>query len=90
MALFVALRVLSLSYLLGAITGQDIEVIFEGQGPDYKIDLAGVEWFRSGAVGIRHEGQLWSSENTEKYMLKVTSGSMEDGEDSIGGFVKQK
>ena len=65
----------------------DVKVTFDGgDSPDFKVYLSGVEWLRSGAVGIRDSGQLWSTDHKDKYLLKVVSDSTTSGTDVLGEY----
>lgn len=77
--------------LLCVTTGeQDFSVKFDSEYPDFKVYVGAKEFLRSGILRIRHGGQWWSSESVDKYSLKLSDNSDEDGADSIGVFLKQK
>lgn len=84
------LQVLAFFCICSAVVAeQTIEVVFEvDQDPSFKIYIAGKEWFRSGALRIRHSGQWWSSGDADKYSLKAGEYSQEEGSDAIGRFNK--
>ena len=80
----------ALSSLLALSSGQIIGVLFEGHGADFIVGVDDAEWFRSSSLSIRYGGQVWSSANSDQYMLVLTDKHVEVGEDSIGKFNKRR
>ena len=81
---FVAiLGVLSLAECLQPI---DVKVIFDESFYGFNVSLSGVDWLRSGPIGIRDAGQWWASNNKDKYMVKAEQHLEGKGEDMFGIF----
>lgn len=73
--------------LTAALQTPKVEVTFDETFSGFKVSLDGVEWLRSGPIGIRDSGQWWTNGNKEKYLLKVVkhlTGGM--GADQFGIF----
>ena len=62
-----------------------VNVTFDESG-GYKVTLSGVEWLRSGPLGIRDSGQWWANDNKKEYLLKMDKHLTETGEDLFGAF----
>ena len=81
---FVAtLGVLSLAECLQPV---DVKVTFDESFYGFNVSLSGVEWLRSGPIGIRDAGQWWASNNKDKYMVKVEQHFEGKGIDMFGTF----
>ena len=52
----------------------------------YKVSLSGVQWLRSGPLGIRDSSQWWANSNKDKYLLKVEKRLTDSGTDLFGSF----
>ena len=73
--------------LSAAIQPVDVNVTFDETFTGFKVYLSGVEWLRSGPVGIRDSGQWWASNNKDKYLLKAEKHFTGNGVDLFGVFV---
>ena len=74
--------------LFGVVVGNDIDVNFE-DNYKFTVSIGNEEWFRSGGLQVRHQNQLWSSDNKAGYHLKLASPpAKEEGNDPIGFFNK--
>ena len=69
-----------------AIEPVDVKVTFDESSGNFQIYLQGKEWLRSGAVGVRNEGQWWKSNNKDHYLLKVANPLTLRGQDAFGEF----
>lgn len=47
----------------------------------FKVLVSGVEWLRSGAVGVRDGGQTWTTSSKETHLLKLVNRGTGSGED---------
>ena len=81
---FTLCLMLSLSLLCSG--RKDVQVAFEENNYSFKVYIEGDLWFRSGVLGIRHEGTWWSSEHVNKYSLKAIEEKRVRGRDSIGKY----
>jgi len=73
-----------------AIEAQEIGVLYGENRVDFIVGVDDMEWFRSSSMSIRSGGQVWSSSNTDQYLLLPTDDHDEVGEDSIGKFEKRR
>ena len=64
----------------------DVKVTFEESYYGFNVSLSGVEWLRSGPIGIRDAGQWWASNNKDKYLVKVEQHLEGKGVDMFGVF----
>ena len=64
----------------------DVKVTFDESFYSFNVSLSGVEWLRSGPIGIRDAGQWWASNNKDKYLVKVAQHIEGNGEDIFGTF----
>ena len=64
----------------------DVKVTFDESFYGFNVSLSGVEWLRSGPIGIRDAGQWWASNNKDKYLAKVAQHFDRNGEDIFGAF----
>ena len=78
----VAVAILSLAECLQPV---DIKVTFNESYYGFNVSLSGVEWLRSGPIGIRDAGQWWASNNKD-YLVKVEQHLDGTGEDIFGAF----
>ena len=71
----------------GALTPVNVSVTFDTTSAfKFSVSLSGVEWLRSGPLGIRDAQQWWANNNKDKYLLKVEKHSTETGSDLFGDF----
>ena len=77
--------VLLAASLTTALQPPNVSVTLDDSG-GFKVMLSGVEWLRSGPVGIRDGGQWWASDSKDKYLLKVEKHLTDKGEDVFGSF----
>ena len=71
--------------LATALQPPNVSVTFD-DAAGFKVMLSGVEWLRSGPIGIRDGGQWWANDNKDKYLLKVEKHLTDKGEDVFGSF----
>ena len=67
---------------------KDVQVGFDDDGYHFNIYVEGELWFRSGVLGVRHQGMWWSNEHKDAYTLQVedSDGKVVNGRDSIGEY----
>ena len=65
---------------------KDVRVIMDGY--NFDVIIEGERWFRSGALGIRHQGMWWSNEHKDTYTMQTAEvdGKPTMGRDSIGDY----
>ena len=81
--IFIAIGILSLAECLQPV---DVKVTFDESFYRFNVSLSGVEWLRSGPIGIRDAGQWWASNNKDKYLVKVEQHLEGKGVDMFGTF----
>ena len=64
----------------------DVKVTFDENFYGFNVSLSGVEWLRSGPIGVRDAGQWWASNNKDKQLVKVAQHLDGKGEDIFGTF----
>ena len=82
----VAAAILGVLSLAEGLQPVDVKVTFDESFYGFNVSLSGVEWLRSGPVGIRDAGQLWASNNKDKYLVKVEQHLEGKGIDMFGTF----
>ena len=79
--------VVGVSIATGTLKPVNVSVTFdESSAFKFNVSLSGVEWLRSGPVGIRDSGQWWANNNKDEYVLKVEKHLTETGSDLFGTF----
>ena len=64
---------------------------FDPEYADFKIYLGPEQWFRSGELKLRHNGQWWSTASKNDYSLTLTKYVEEErGADDIGHYFKRR
>lgn len=76
--------------LFSETIADQIKIQFAEEGCEFNVSVGSNYWLRSGVFRLRHEGQWWSSDSTDKNSLKLTDTDAEEGSDSIGTFWKHK
>ena len=84
--LLIAIATIGLLSFAKGLQPVDVKVTFEESFYGFNVSLSGVEWLRSGPIGIRDAGQWWASNNKEKYLMKVVEHFEQKGEDIFGAF----
>ena len=82
----VTIAVLGALSLAKGLQPVDVKVTFDESFYGFNVSLSGVEWLRSGPIGIRDAGQWWASNNKDKYLVKVAQHLDGKGEDIFGTF----
>ena len=82
----VAVAILGVLSLAEGLQPVDVKVTFDESFYGFNVSLSGVEWLRSGPIGIRDAGQLWASNNKDKYLVKVEQHLEGKGVDMFGTF----
>ena len=82
----VAIAVLVVISFTEGLQPVDVKVTFDESSYGFNVSLSGVEWLRSGPIGIRDAGQWWASNNKDKYLVKVEQHLSGEGKDVFGAF----
>ena len=82
----VTIAILGVFSLAEGLQPIDVKVTFDESFYSFNVSLSGVEWLRSGPIGIRDAGQWWASNNKDKYLVKVAQKLEGKGEDVLGSF----
>ena len=80
----------SILFSLMASEAQEIGVLYGENRVDFIVGVDDMEWFRSSSLSVRSGGQVWSTSNSDQYLLLPVDERDEVGEDSIGKFEKRR